>query len=244
LSRSTFYDLFPVTSLLGILLVTFFVLEFLADQKVGVEFNLDQSLPLFWIGPQALTLLGDMDPGLIQEGEVWRLLSCAFLHANVVHLLFSLWVLVELGRFCEQLISGPKMFPIYLLCGLGSSLASMATSLLGDYHTSVGAAGALSGLIGLVLVYAIRQRHPDLRDTIVRWVIYIVLLSLLMPRVDHAGHAGGFVTGALLGLSVKDYITSTSARRWFYPAYAAGAVLALSLCLAVWDYFSGIFLRR
>ena len=49
-------------------------------------------------------------------------------------------------------------------------------------------------------------------------------------RVEHAGHAGGFVTGGLLGLMVKDYTTSRSAARWRYPAYIAGAVLALLGC--------------
>ncbi|MBN1442414.1 MAG: hypothetical protein JXA90_06870, partial [Planctomycetes bacterium] len=72
---------------------------------------------------------------------------------------------------------------------------------------------------------------------LLRWLIYIVVLSLL-PGIDWSAHAGGFAAGALLGLTVRDYMTSRQAARWVWPAYGAGGAVALCLLFAVWNYFS------
>ena len=75
-------------------------------------------------------------------------------------------------------------------------------------------------------------------DSILRWIFFIAIFSLLIPRIDHAGHLGGFLTGALLGFTVEDYMASRAAARWRIPSYIAGVVLAVCLLSALWNYFS------
>lgn len=254
MSRRSFHELFPITSLLALLSIGFFIIEFLAHQKVGGE---AQGALMLGIQYSVLDKLGAMDTQKAADGEVWRLLSCAFLHGGVFHIVVNMFWLVDLGRFCEPLLSSPKFFTVYLLCAIGASLGSLgyvyvlpeALQLLGvDFfprgRLSVGASGAVAGLFGLVLVYSIKERHPALRDMLVRWLVIIVLITFLIPRVDHVGHAGGFLTGCLLGLTVKDYTTSRSAARWRYPSYAAAAALAAALGVALWNHFSHLFGQR
>ena len=234
-----FYDDFPVTSLLLLLIIGFFVLEVLAAQKLGGGFLGDDHERKAW--NEAFRRLGSMHPRLIaDEGEYWRLLSAVFLHGSLLHLLFNAYVLFDLGRFCEPIVSPYKFFTIFVLSGLGGTLASFANGLLVRGPGSLGASGALCGLIGMLLVYSIKERHRQLRESLVRWVIFIAVFSFL-PGIDHMGHIGGFVVGCLLGLTVKDYITSAQAERWRLPSYVLGAALGSSLILALWNYFSEIW---
>ena len=235
-----FHEDFPITALLLLLVVGFFALELLGESKFGDD-------PRAW--GRVLHNLGALDSRLVRGGEVWRLLSCAFLHGGLMHVFFSVWIIFDIGRFCEPLLSSPKFFTVYVLCGLGGSTASLIWFVMQGGGVSVGASGALFGLIGLLLVYAWKERHHELKQSLLRWIGMILVVTVVLPflshiRVDHAAHAGGFVVGGLLGLTVKDYMTSSSARRWRLPSYAVGAVLGISLLLALYNYFSKLWELR
>ena len=240
-----FHEDFPITALLLILVLGFYVLEVLAQNKVVDDPWAPEPTPMN-IHVDVFTPLGGLIPRLTVEGkEVWRLLSAVFLHGGLIHLFFNGLILYDLGRFCEPLLSSAKLFTVFVICGLGGSLArcfyvyALAPEWLG--RPSVGASGALAGLIGILLVYSIKERHNELTSSLVRWIALIVLVTILVPAVDHAAHIGGFVTGCALGLTVKDYMTSAAAARWRIPAWIAGAVLAAALGAALWSYFSQIW---
>jgi membrane associated rhomboid family serine protease len=241
LSRGSFHELYPVTALLALLVIGFFLIELLAHQKLGEELR---NALLGFIDGRVLDRLGSMNPRRVQDGEVWRLVAAAFLHGNVLHLVFNTFVLVDLGRFCEPFLSSAKFFTAYIICAIAGSLGSYFYSIYVSPRVSVGASGALAGLIGLMLSYSIKERDRVMRDSLVRWIAYIVLITLILPRIDHAAHAGGFAAGLLLGLTVKPYTTSVVARRWRYPSYAAGAVLAVSLGFALWNHFAPLIRGR
>ena len=79
-----------------------------------------------------------------------------------------------------------------------------------------------------------------MRNGLLRWIVYIVILSVLMRGIDHAGHIGGFVVGGLFGLSVRrGYASSRETQRWRYPGYACVAIVAVSLCCGLWNFFQG-----
>jgi membrane associated rhomboid family serine protease len=239
-----FHEDFPITSLLLLLVIGFYILEVLAQKKIGDPFR-DTSL-LGITNENVFRLLGALYPRrVIERGEYWRLVTCIFLHGGVLHIVFNSMVLLDLGRFCEPLLSPGKLFTVFVICGVGGAAGTcLRAHLSGDLSIiSVGASGALCGLIGLMLVYAIREGHRELRDGLIRWAVFIAVLSLF-PRIDWSGHAGGFVMGCLLGLSVRDYMTSTAARRWRYPSYAVGLVVAGCLVWALWNYFSFVLQGR
>ena len=100
-------------------------------------------------------------------------------------------------------------------------------------HTSVGCSGALAGLIGMMLVYSIKERHAALRAMLVKWILLIALITFMLPNIDHAGHLGGLLIGGICGLTMEDYATSKTSMRWRIPAGLAGIVMVWGLYKAV-----------
>lgn len=226
-SRS-FHEEFPVTAFLLLFNLAFFALEFIASTKGQ---NGDGGL-LQNIRPVALDRLGSLSPLRVRDGEYWRLVSCTFLHGNLIHLGFNCLFLYDFGRLSEPLLSRWRFLTVYAATGLGGSL----TSYLVLGANSVGASGALCGLIGALFSHSIRHEDRLLRDALIRTVIFIALISML-PFVDWAGHAGGFVVGGVFGWFTSAYTTSTSAAKWRYPGYVAAAVVIGCLGMALRNYF-------
>ena len=231
-SRS-FHEEFPVTAFLLLFNLAFFALEFIANSKIqngggGGFFALFQRM-MHW---QVLENLGSLSPRKITSGEYWRLISCTFLHWNLIHLACNGLFLFSVGRLAEPLMSRWRFLSIYTACGLGSSLTSYF--LLRGH--SAGASGALCGLIGALFAYSIRHKDRLLRDSLSRTIVLMIFISLL-PFVDWAGHAGGFAVGCVFGWFTSAYTTSTSAARWRYPGYVAAVLVAGCLIMALRNYF-------
>jgi hypothetical protein len=93
------------------------------------------------------------------------------------------------------------------------------------------------GLVGLLLGFSLRHRDRDLRDQIMHMVIYIVILTLFIGRVDHAAHAGGFITGACFGYFTPRYVSSQGARAFRIPFILSILAVGTSLGFALWNFF-------
>ncbi|KAF5943301.1 hypothetical protein HYC85_020943 [Camellia sinensis] len=157
--------------------------------------------PLF--GPSSSTLekLGALEWSKVVYGhEGWRLITCIWLHAGVIHLLANMLSLVFIGIRLEQQFGFVRVGAIYLLSGFGGSILS---ALFIQRSISVGASGALFGLLGAML-----------SELLTNWTIYtnkaaalftlliIIVINLavgILPHVDNFAHLGGFLTGFLLG---------------------------------------------
>jgi len=157
--------------------------------------------PLF--GPSSSTLqkMGGLEwSKVVQQHQGWRLISCIWLHAGVVHILANMLGLVFIGLRLEQEFGFLRIGILYLLSGFGGSLLS---ALFIQNSISVGASGALFGLLGAML-----------SELLTNWTIYvnkcaalvtlifIVVINLavgVLPHVDNFAHIGGFTSGFLLG---------------------------------------------
>ncbi|KAK8963205.1 hypothetical protein KSP40_PGU019361 [Platanthera guangdongensis] len=155
------------------------------------------------LGPSSSTLekFGALVWGkVVHQHQGWRLVASIWLHAGVIHLLTNMISLVFIGIRLEQQFGFVRIGLIYLLSGFGGTIMS---SLFIRNSTSVGASGALFGLLGAML-----------SELIANWAIYTskaaALLSLLailvinlavgiLPYVDNFAHIGGFLAGFLLG---------------------------------------------
>lgn len=155
------------------------------------------------LGPSSITLrkLGALDTSkVIYDHQGWRLITCIWLHAGVVHILANMLSLLFIGIRLEQEFGFLKIGIIYLLSGFGGSLLS---ALFLQNQISVGASGALFGLLGAML-----------SELLTNWTIYankcaalttlvlVVALNLavgILPHVDNFAHIGGFISGFLLG---------------------------------------------
>ncbi|XP_010510545.1 PREDICTED: RHOMBOID-like protein 1 [Camelina sativa] len=155
------------------------------------------------LGPSSLTLerMGALDVSMVvHKHQVWRLFTCIWLHAGVFHVLANMLSLIFIGIRLEQEFGFVRIGLLYMISGFGGSLLS---SLFNRAGISVGASGALFGLLGAMLselltnwtIYA--NKFAALLTLI--FIIAINLAVGILPHVDNFAHLGGFTSGFLLG---------------------------------------------
>ncbi|KAM3739764.1 hypothetical protein ACB098_08G046800 [Castanea mollissima] len=155
------------------------------------------------LGPSSTTLMkmGALEVDkVVHEHQAWRLFACIWLHAGVFHILANMLSLIFIGIRLEQEFGFVRIGLLYVISGFGGSLMS---ALFIQSRISVGASGALFGLLGGML-----------SELITNWTIYanklaalltlivIIIINLavgILPHVDNFAHIGGFLSGFLLG---------------------------------------------
>lgn len=187
------------------------------------------------INPSAADLIqwgGNLGAAVALENQPWRLLTSVFLHGGMIHLAFNMWVLLKAGPLVERLFGNIGFAILYLLSGLGGSLASAYAHPL---IVSIGASGAIFGVVGGLLGFLVTHRGilpmsviQPLRSSMLAFVGYNVLFGFAMPGIDNMAHLGGLATGFLAGMVL--------ARPWPPPGPGAGLrrqIPAGALLLAV-----------
>lgn len=138
----------------------------------------------------------------IIEGQYWRLVTPIFLHANILHLALNMLNFFILGLIIERIFGHTRFVFIYLLTGIASALASF---VFAPQEVSVGASGAIFGLVGAYSVFILAHRLAFPRGglTALAWLILVIGLNLglgfVIPNVDNYAHLGGLFSGCLLG---------------------------------------------
>jgi len=137
------------------------------------------------------------------SGEWWRLLTNVFVHGGLIHIAFNMWCLWNLGQLCESLYGRWTYAAIYLICGLGASLASAAWH---PYVPSVGASGAIFGLAGALITalklgeFSVpRSALSGTLRSLGAFVVYNLIFGFVLPGVDNTAHIGGLITGLIVG---------------------------------------------
>ncbi|KAJ7947638.1 Rhomboid-like protein [Quillaja saponaria] len=155
------------------------------------------------LGPSATTLdkMGALVVDkVVHQHQAWRLFSCIWLHSGVVHVLANMLSLVFIGIRLEQEFGFVRIGLLYLISGLGGSLLS---AMFIQSEISVGASGALFGLLGGMLSELITNwtiYENKLAPLLTLIVIIIINLAVgILPHVDNFAHIGGFLSGFLLG---------------------------------------------
>lgn len=157
-----------------------------------------------WNG--ALFVLGAKQNDAINAGQWWRLLTPMVLHGNLTHLLFNSWALYALGTEAERMYGTLRFLAIYLLSGLAGSIASY---VFNPGALSVGASGAIFGLLGALAAFAFTAR------TFVGWeaskmqlgqIATLAAINLVfgfvVPNIDNSAHIGGLIVGGISGLAL------------------------------------------
>src|ERR1700691_3368508 len=137
------------------------------------------------------------------SGEWWRLLTCVFVHGGLLHIGFNMWCLWNLGDLCESLYGRWTYAAVYLICGVGASLASAAWN---PYRPSVGASGAIFGLAGaLIAAFKLgefsvpRSALSGTLRSLMVFVVFNLAFGAVSGVTDNAAHVGGLITGFILG---------------------------------------------
>lgn len=143
-----------------------------------------------------LTNLGILYGPVVQQGQVWRLLSSGFLHGSLLHIAFNMYLLFMLAPLLERTYGSLRFALIYLGSLFGGALAVM---LFGWDQPTLGASGAVLGLAG-ALGIAFYERGVNPRNSPVFGLVVLNLaLPLLVPGISFWGHFGGVVSGMLMG---------------------------------------------
>jgi membrane associated rhomboid family serine protease len=139
----------------------------------------------------------------ILNGEWWRLVTAMFVHIGVVHIIFNMQALWSLGRVVERLYGNWTYLLMYLLGGIGGSIASLW------WHAdiiSAGASGAIFGLAGGLAIGVYRGKLPmpqkvmqSLLTSTILFIGYNLVYGFINEGIDNAAHIGGLVVGAISG---------------------------------------------
>ncbi|RDX58658.1 RHOMBOID-like protein 1 [Mucuna pruriens] len=155
------------------------------------------------LGPSSLTLqkMGALDVSrVVHRHQGWRLISCMWLHAGVFHLLANMLGILVIGIRLEQEFGFVLIGLLFVVSGFGGSLLS---ALFIQSNISVGASGALFGLLGGMLSELITNWSMyDNKLAALLTLVIIIVVNLavgILPHVDNFAHIGGFLTGFLLG---------------------------------------------
>jgi len=145
------------------------------------------------------------------QGEWWRMFTCMFLHIGVLHLLFNMVALWNVGGFMERLLGSTGFLVLYLLAGLLGSVASVAWN---PFVVSAGASGAIFGLYGGLLAFLVRhramQQHASLaalRTNTLAFLGYNLVYGFIIQGIDMAAHLGGLAGGFVCGFVLTPSLT-------------------------------------
>jgi membrane associated rhomboid family serine protease len=161
------------------------------------------------------------------QGEYYRLLTSAFVHGGVFHILFNCWALYVVGPYLERAFGHTRYLGIYLVSALGGSVLGYWLDPLD--HFTVGASGAIFGLFGAVFVVG-RRLNMDVRGIAVLIVINLVI-TFVIPGISWTGHIGGLITGSALAGALA-YAPKSNRTLW-QVLTIVGALAILVVLVAV-----------
>lgn len=143
---------------------------------------------------------------LINNGQPWRLITCAFLHGGLAHIGFNMYALKIIGEEVEYVYGKTKYLLIYLISALGGSVFSY---LFNADAISVGASGAIFGLLGAMIAFGIKHKDKIGKVYIInifKVVLINIFIGVTLSNIDNSAHIGGLLFGFIIALilSVKE----------------------------------------
>jgi len=170
------------------------------------------------------------------QGRWWTLLTAIYLHGNLLHILFNLLWIRQLGPAIEQLYGPARFVTIFTVAGVVGFVASSAYG----HAFTLGASGSIFGLLGAIVAYG-HRRGGVFGQAMLReygmFALVLFVMAFVMPGVDHFAHAGGFIGGLAAGyvLSIADRRRESSLDHLL--AGACVVITVLAFLLALWSAF-------
>ena len=134
--------------------------------------------------------------GSVANGEYYRLITAAFLHASIMHIAFNMFALYQLGTALERILGTWRYLAIYFLSAIGGNALSYLHG--GVTQFSLGASTAVFGLFGAFYIFA-KKMGIDTRQ-VLGLIGFNLLITFLIPNIDKFGHLGGLGVGLLVAV--------------------------------------------
>lgn len=151
-----------------------------------------------------ITFYGAVSRLALSNGLIYTPLTALFLHGNLMHILFNMWALFQLGHIVEG-VYGMKWYLIfYFITGISGSLSAAAFS----NAFTIGSSSAIFGLVGILFTLGLKDDTPVALRSITGYsLLPIILINLFLgfsiPGISNAAHIGGLVAGAIIGWFAK-----------------------------------------
>lgn len=185
--------------------------------------------------PAMLFAWGGNAASAVQAGEWWRLLTATFLHGGIIHLGLNMLALLTVGPLLERIYGRMQFLLIYLVSGLAGSLMSL--HFAAQTKVSVGASGAVFGIVGALVVGVYQHRHQLPRQFVrplvggmLPFLGYSLAMGASQAHIDNGAHVGGLLAGALVALALPERFDPENYQRQRKPR-AAIVVLGMALLL-------------
>ena len=185
---------------------------------------------LRWLG-------GNDSTFTIADTRIETLVTSCFLHGSILHLGFNLLVLWQVGPFLERAVGRARFLPLYLGAGVVGSVFSAIAGRLFGASLSIGASGAICGLIGAILVLGARTQgwRGPLARQMGGWLAFLFVLGLAknlqggMVQVDNAAHVGGALGGVIIAAIWRRGISYSAHAQRLIVSACVGVVLLSGL---------------
>lgn len=159
---------------------------------------------IYNIDSYTLVELGAKVNYLINNGQPWRLITSAFLHGGLSHIVFNMYSLKIIGEEVEYVYGKVRYISIYLISALGGSIFSY---LFNSNSISVGASGAIFGLLGAMITFGIRHKDKIAKAYIInlfKVVLINIFIGVTISNIDNSAHIGGLIFGSISAFLLKD----------------------------------------
>jgi membrane associated rhomboid family serine protease len=137
----------------------------------------------------------------VAQGDWWRLITAAFLHASVIHIGFNMYVLWVIGTPVEEYLGRARFLALYFVSGLAGSAGALLVTPLA---VTVGASGAIFGILGALLIIE-WQTTGRLAGNAMTWIVINLALSFVISNISIGGHVGGLIGGILVTLAFANW---------------------------------------
>jgi rhomboid protease GluP len=189
-------------------------------------------------GGKSLFLLGASGAvPVFGYGRWWTVLSASWLHGGILHIVFNMMSVRDLGPAVSHFYGGSRTFIIYIAAGAAGFLAS---SIAGAFLTflpgflqggdlTVGASAGIFGLLGAVLHYGYRGGSAQLRELATRWILTGLAFGFFLPRIDNWAHLGGLAGGYVASF----WLDPLRPERGVHTLIAAACLVLSALAIVV-----------
>ncbi|MFN7955075.1 MAG: rhomboid family intramembrane serine protease [bacterium] len=220
----------PVTAVILGINVAIFALSLVLDGASATRIG-----TAFMVGARDVWVATGAFAPAVLAGEWWRLVVPMFVHGGIMHIAFNSMALADLGPAVERTYGSARYLFLYVITGVVGFCATVGWSIVsGVPHLSVGASGAVLGIVGVLLAITVKRGGAYMqmvRSQLLRSIGYTFLLGAVV-NVDNAAHLGGLASGFALGMLLADHPPASAGQRNLAVALAAVSALVVVLAFA------------
>lgn len=210
---------------------------YLLSLLIDIRGVMSSGHPLLMLTPTRASFeaLGSTGTIMVKNYGWWTLISANYLHGGLLHILFNMMAFRQIAPFITKLFGTYRFFAIFTISGIGGYIISYVAGV----PLTIGASGALFGLIGAALYYG-KSRGGVFGENIYKqlgtWALAFILMGFMIPQINNAAHIGGMVFGGLCGF-LFGYNEKT--RENLLHRLVAGVCLALTILVLIYSILRG-----